>query len=516
MGTERSDTYWRRLKYAIAAPAVAMALYLVAYGIRGVPESAELSFQRFPVVTLAAAAFVVAGLVGAPAAVYYISKDKAELTKEFPDVTARHWVTVAVFSYFSAGIYPIWYLIARWRKTKDGSASGSGSADQAAASGSSPPSPAATGPSTGGPRRRDGDRGRQRATIESEPAPDRDGQRSAAAGTDRPAASAPKGDTATPSDTATPNRDPGSDRPSGSTDRSRTVPGSESTSASASTARLGPPSEIPAPPSVSVAYDDLTMGERIGSGGNADVMRATLRGGVELAVKQPRVSGTLHADTVDRMLAEAETWDKLDDHDHVVGVVDYGGEPLPWIAMEYMDGGHLGERAGGADLQQALWTAIAVTKAVRHAHRRGVAHLDLKPENILFRSVEGAWDVPKVADWGLSKHLLDHSMTVDGLSPQYAAPEQFDDDRGPTDDITDVYQLGTVFYELFTGRPPFEGSQTQVMRATLHDRPTPPSDVADVPPALDDVLLTALATDRDDRYESVLLFRNALQELYRG
>jgi serine/threonine protein kinase len=277
------------------------------------------------------------------------------------------------------------------------------------------------------------------------------------------------------------------------------------------------PDHIPRAPDLEVDYDALADQEPIGGGGNADVERATLAtpdGDVDLAMKTPRLSGTLHADAVERLLAEAETWDKLDDHDHVVGVVDYGSEPVPWIAMEYMDAGHLGARAGDLPTAQALWTAIAITKGVRHAHRRGVAHLDLKPANVLFRSVEGAWDVPKVADWGLSKHLLEHSASVEGLSPQYAAPEQFDDAHGPADDVTDVYQLGALFYELFTGRPPFEGSATEVMRAVLDEQPTPPSDLADVPPGLDDVLLTALATDKDDRYDSVLYVRDALAELY--
>ncbi|WP_199243670.1 outer membrane protein assembly factor BamB family protein [Haloplanus rallus] len=281
----------------------------------------------------------------------------------------------------------------------------------------------------------------------------------------------------------------------------------------------GPPTEIPRAPDVSVAYDALTEAGIIGSGGNADVVRATAPtpdGTVTLAVKKPRLSGTLHTDTVERMLAEAETWDKLDDHDHVVGVVDYGAEPLPWIAMEYMDGGHLGDRAGTMDVQQSLWTALAVTKGVRHAHRRGVAHLDLKPENVLFRSVDGAWDVPKVADWGLSKHLLDHSASVEGVSPHYAAPEQFDESYGSVDDLTDVYQLGAVFYELFTGRPPFEGERTRVVRAVLDDRPRPPSEVADVPAALDDVVLTALAKEKADRYDDIVYLRDALADLYDG
>jgi hypothetical protein len=282
----------------------------------------------------------------------------------------------------------------------------------------------------------------------------------------------------------------------------------------------GPPAALPTAPPVagSLSHDRFRDRELVGQGGNADVYRAlvdTPQGDRPVAVKEPRVKGTLHSDQIERLMTESETWDKLDDHDHVVTVLDWGTAPLPWIAMEYMDGGHLGERAGGMEFDQALWTAIAVTEAVRHAHRRGVAHLDLKPENVLFREVEDGWDVPKVGDWGLSKQLLDHSKSVEGLSPQYSAPEQFDDELGATDDVTDVYQLGAVLYELFTGRPPFEGESATVMRAVLDEEPAPPSDVADVPPELDDVLLPALAKEKRDRYESVLYVRDGLQDLQR-
>jgi predicted flap endonuclease-1-like 5' DNA nuclease len=277
------------------------------------------------------------------------------------------------------------------------------------------------------------------------------------------------------------------------------------------------PETVPGVEARSLSYADLDRGDRLGSGGNADVYRATVSTRdteVELAVKEPRIDGTLHTEAVERLLAEAETWQKLDDHDHIVDIVDCGSEPLPWIAMERMDAGHLGLRAGELPLEQALWTAVATTRAVSHAHGRGVAHLDLKPENVLFRSVEGAWDVPKVADWGLSKRLLDHSKSVDGLTPQYAAPEQFDrEEFGTVDNVTDIYGLGAVLYELFTGRPPFEGAPFEVMRKVRTERPTPPSEVADVPPALDEVIVTALATARADRYEHVLYLRDDLQAL---
>jgi hypothetical protein len=322
--------------------------------------------------------------------------------------------------------------------------------------------------------------------------------------------------------TTTESGSPGSEAAAG---RSRpTAPGGGGRSADGPTRSLqrgdpsDRPSSVPTPPALRLSYLDLDRGDRIGTGGNADVYRATASGPdgpVDLAIKEPRVEGTLHADTVERVVQEAETWADLDDHDHIVGVVDWGSEPLPWIAMEHMDAGHLGDwLAGDPSLVERLWVGYGVVKGVRHAHRHGVAHLDLKPENVLFRSTGAeTWPVPKIADWGLSKHLLDHSNSVEGLTPAYAAPEQFDGDRGPTDNVTDVYQLGAVLYELFTGQPPFEGPPSQVMHDILHEDPAPPGEHVQLPPAVDEMILRALATERTERYDSVLYLRDDIQEI---
>ncbi len=95
-------------------------------------------------------------------------------------------------------------------------------------------------------------------------------------------------------------------------------------------------------------------------------------------------------------------------------------------------------------------TAITVTRGVRHAHTHRVAHLDLNPENILLRPVENAWDVPKVANGDLSKHPPKPSKSLEGMSPHYAAPQQFNNEFEQTDNLTDVYRLSAVFYELLT------------------------------------------------------------------
>jgi tRNA A-37 threonylcarbamoyl transferase component Bud32 len=271
------------------------------------------------------------------------------------------------------------------------------------------------------------------------------------------------------------------------------------------------PSSVSVDPQGSLEYDAIEKEELVGKGGNADVYMASVDGG-RIALKEPRLQGTLHKGTAERIMEEAETWDSLDEHDGIVGVIDYGSAPLPWIAMEYMDAGHIGDRAGRMGFNEALDVAVSVTQAVRHAHRMGVAHLDLKPENVLFKTTEDG-EVPKVADWGLSKHLLEHSKSIEGLSPHYAAPEQFKESYGSRDDVTDIYQLGAVFYELFTGQPPYEGEPTMVMNKVMNEEPTPPSEVADVPEKLDEILLISMATEKEDRYESVLYLRDELKGL---
>lgn len=280
------------------------------------------------------------------------------------------------------------------------------------------------------------------------------------------------------------------------------------------------PTPIPTAPQIDFAYEAITQIERIGRGGNADVYKARVRtDGSEyiVDVKEPRFQqATLHAGVIERFLNEAQTWANLDSHDHIVDVIEWGSAPLPWIALEYMDGGSLRERIEDIDVNEALRVGIDTANAIRYAHRHGVVHLDLKPENILFsQTVSEYWDVPKVSDWGLARLMLDQSQSVEGISPRYAAPEQFDPETyGTPDDFTDIYQLGVVMYEVLTGDPPFTGSATAVMRATLEESPTPPtSKRPDLPVATDEILETALAKRKANRYESILDFRRALEDV---
>lgn len=99
------------------------------------------------------------------------------------------------------------------------------------------------------------------------------------------------------------------------------------------------------------------------------------------------------------------------------------------------------------------------------------------------------------------------------MSPRYAAPEQFNDEYSASDHSTDIYQLGAVFYELFTGQPPFDTEPSKAMYQILETEPIAPSEIADVPARLDDILLKALSKPKDERYGDILYIRDALREV---
>ncbi|MBN1443646.1 MAG: serine/threonine protein kinase, partial [Planctomycetes bacterium] len=143
------------------------------------------------------------------------------------------------------------------------------------------------------------------------------------------------------------------------------------------------------------------------------------------------------------------------------------------IVMEYVEGRSLDDllrSAGALRPLEAIRLVRQVADGLRAALRLGIIHRDIKPSNLLLHD-DGR---VKIVDFGLAKDLAtDSSLTDDGIvlgTPQYISPEQ---GRGqPVDQRSDIYSLGTTFYHLITGRPPFEG-KTQIAAIVAHVQEAP-------------------------------------------
>jgi serine/threonine-protein kinase len=208
------------------------------------------------------------------------------------------------------------------------------------------------------------------------------------------------------------------------------------------------------------------------------------------------------------------------EHPNVVAVYDFvEHEHLLAIVMEYVEGKslvhHLAAWRGQMPLGEvrALFGAVLDTMADGHAH--GIVHRDLKPENILV--CDGPDGLrPKVVDFGISKILEGTSYTVSGAflgTCKYISPEQV---KAPaTVDVrSDVYSLGVTLYQLCTGRLPFEDENPfAIIMAHVAQTPDPPSRFrAEIPPALDRLVLDALSKEPCDRPPSCAVFRARLDE----
>ena len=192
---------------------------------------------------------------------------------------------------------------------------------------------------------------------------------------------------------------------------------------------------------------------------------------------------------------------------------------LHYIATEFVDGVTLRQHmhARQMNLDKVLNIAIQVASALQAAHAAGIAHRDIKPENIMIRS-DG---YIKVLDFGLAK-LTESELsqaaaeTNPGIvmgTPRYMSPEQA---RGLDVDLrTDIFSLGTVIYELVTGKLPFEGETTSdVIAALIKDEPEPMrTTVPDLPVEFEEVVSKALVKDRGLRFQTIAEFLAALQGL---
>jgi predicted ATPase/DNA-binding CsgD family transcriptional regulator len=211
-------------------------------------------------------------------------------------------------------------------------------------------------------------------------------------------------------------------------------------------------------------------------------------------------------------LTEARTVARLR-HPHIVQVLDYGVEDTsPFLVMEYAPGGNLRQRhPEGTKLP--LDTIVSYVKqvadALQYAHQENVVHRDIKPENMLL----GRNDEILLSDFGIAV-MIQNTLQQPAQNPAgtiaYMAPEQI---RAQASPASDQYALAVVVYEWLCGERPFHGSYPEI--AIKHTVTSPPAlreKIPDISPAIEHMVLTALAKDPQQRFPSVEAFAQALEE----
>jgi len=206
----------------------------------------------------------------------------------------------------------------------------------------------------------------------------------------------------------------------------------------------------------------------------------------------------------------------LVNHPNVLAIHSFGEhDSIPYFVMELVNGQTVEtwlERSdGNVVLDEALSILNDVCLGVSAIHAAGTVHCDLKPSNVLMDEELRV----RVADLGLAAPYVDGGVTkVIAGTPEYMAPELAFENDLPASKSSDIYALGCMAYEMFTGNVPFDGrSALAVMVRHATEEPVPPSRLRPgLPQAFDEVLLTALQKKPQHRYASVDLFRRALKE----
>ncbi|MGI9557760.1 MAG: protein kinase domain-containing protein, partial [Solirubrobacterales bacterium] len=259
-----------------------------------------------------------------------------------------------------------------------------------------------------------------------------------------------------------------------------------------------------------VVDDRYKILNRVGSGGMADVWLAEdlqLGRRVALKVLQPRFAQD--EEFIERFRREASAAAGLQ-HPNVVGVFDRGEfDGTYYIAMEYVDGEPLQEViVRGVEIPWAIQVTRQILAAAQFAHERGIVHRDIKPLNVLMDPDGRA----RVTDFDIARaggSEITQTGSVMGTA-QYISPEQAQGFEVTA--ATDVYSIGIVLYEMLTGRVPFDGdSAVSVAMRQVSEPPTPPSHLnPNVSPALEAVVMTALAKEPYQRYATAQEFSAAL------
>ncbi len=263
---------------------------------------------------------------------------------------------------------------------------------------------------------------------------------------------------------------------------------------------------------------------KLGEGGMSYVYEAKEIGtdqSVAIKVMSPKLASDKTA--VERLRREAGLAMRLS-HPNACRILRLGEteDGIIYLVMPYLKGELLSDRevrVGPMSPELGVAIAAEICAGLHHAHQFNIVHRDLKPENIMLVPGEDGYDHAVVMDFGLAKENRSdpgvQKLTATGIilgTPEFMSPEQI---RGKTLDArSDVYALGILVFEMFTGKLPFQGRNAQeMMIARLRGQPVPVRQYRpDFPPKLEKVLMRSLEANPDNRYATTLEFGLAMAE----
>ena len=271
-----------------------------------------------------------------------------------------------------------------------------------------------------------------------------------------------------------------------------------------------PADSAPDPDSIPSKIGQYEVKRLIGQGAMGMVYLAhDTRGNRDVALKIPTIRLGEESETLQRFYREARSAATLS-HPNICSIFQVGqSDGVHFIAMEYIDGRPLSDFVRPDDpppIDQVVLIVQKIADAMDQAHQKRIVHRDLKPDNILINADRE----PVVMGFGLALNVdvptdvrLTQAGTIMG-SPAYMSPEQIENDLERLGPAADIYSLGVVFYELLTGKLPFEGSFASVLGQILKDEPKPPSELrAGVHPIVDAICLKMMAKATNGRYGSM-------------
>ncbi len=284
-------------------------------------------------------------------------------------------------------------------------------------------------------------------------------------------------------------------------------------------------SAVPPPPSAaSDGGDPLAEGgvvggryrtvRRVGEGGMGKVFEvAHAHLGKTFALKIIHQNFAGQSKVRDLFYREARLASSLS-HPNIVSVVDFGEDPRigAFMVMEFLEGRRLNavlHKERRLSVRPTCEIMLQVAEALHYIHSRNIVHCDIKTENILLCEQPGSKrrkQVVKLLDFGLARSTATRNTTSLSGTPHYVAPERIrGHEAGPQ---SDIYGLGILFYELLTGRVPWDGEVAYILAGHLEQQPQPPSEIIPdgIDPALEQLILRALEKDPQNRHKDMAAF----------